>query len=126
MFSKVEKNYLINVMLMIVGFACIFTGIALAFKPAFLMPLLTAIKFKSLHEWTGYIITVLIGWHILMHSDWIMSMTNAMFSNRKKTTATILTAVLAIGACVAISTMSPEQKRPNDKNGNSSYTKTIR
>jgi cytochrome c biogenesis protein CcdA len=125
MFSKVEKNYLINIMLVIVGFACIFTGIGLAFKPGFLMPILIAIKIKSLHEWTGYILTVLLGWHILMHSDWIKFMTSNMFSNKKKITATVVTMLIAIVVCISISTMSPDQKMPNDNNGNHSHTKNI-
>lgn len=125
MFSKVEKNYLINMMLGIVGFACILTGIGLALKPAFLMPILVAIKFKSLHEWTGYILTILVGWHILMHSEWIKTMTRNMFSSKKKMTATVVTIVIALGACISISTMSPAQKVPAGKNAVPSYTKTI-
>lgn len=125
MFSKIEKNYLVNMMLVIIGFACIFTGIGLAFKPGFLMPILIAIKVKSLHEWTGYILTVLLGVHILMHSEWITSMTSKMFSSPKKITATFVTILVALGACIAISTMSTDKKMPKGQNENPAYTKSI-
>lgn len=117
MISKTDKNYFIDIMLVIIGFACMFTGVALALKPAFLMPILGAIKFKSLHEWTGYVLTVLVGWHILMHSEWISSMTKKIISDKKKLTAVMLTILLSVGICVAISTLSPASKgRPNNGN----------
>ena len=125
MASKVEKNYLINMMLLIIGFACIVTGIGLALKPGFLMPFLVAIKFKSLHEWTGYILTVLLGVHLLMHSEWIKSMTNKMFSSKKKITATVVTILIAVSACIVISAVSPEGKIPNSKGGSSISTKAV-
>ncbi|MBP2625343.1 MAG: hypothetical protein H6Q68_54 [Firmicutes bacterium] len=117
MYSKVEKNYFINIMLAIIGFACMFTGVALAFKPAFLMTILSTIKFKSLHEWTGYVLIILIGWHILMHSEWIKSVTEKIVNDKKKLVAAVLTILLSVGICITISTLSPEMKAPNGKGG---------
>jgi len=118
MYSKVEKNYFINIMLVIIGFTCMFTGVALAFKPGFLMSFLAAIKFKSLHEWTGYVLIVLIGWHILMHSEWIKTVTDKMRNDKKKLVAAIVTVLVSVGICITIATLSPEMKAPNGKSGN--------
>lgn len=118
MYSKTEKNYFIDIMLAIIGFSCMLTGLALAFRPTFLMPILTAIKFKSLHEWTGYILVILIGWHILMHSEWIKCMTNKIVNDKKKITAVVITILFSVGICITISTLSPEMKSSNGRNGN--------
>ena len=112
MYSKTEKNYLINIMLAIIGFSCMLTGVALSLKPAFLMPILMTIKFKSLHEWTGYILIILIGWHILMHSEWIKSVTNNIVKDKKKIIALALTVLVSVGICITISTLSPDMKAP--------------
>ncbi|WP_378954638.1 DUF4405 domain-containing protein [Pelosinus sp. sgz500959] len=125
MFSKVEKNYLINIMLVSISLVCVLTGIGLSIKPAFLMPILISIKFKSLHEWTGYILTILMIWHVVMHSDWIKSMTKNMLSSKKKLIATVLTGLIALGICVSISTMLPDSKMPSGKEVKQPYTKNL-
>lgn len=117
MISKTDKNYLINIMLAIIGFACMLTGVALAFKPAFLMPILVTIKFKSLHEWTGYVLIILIGWHILMHSEWINAVTKKNVNDKNKLIAVVLTILISVGICVTISTLSPEMKSRPGKGG---------
>lgn len=119
MYSKPEKNYFINIMLAIIGFTCMLTGIGLALKPTFLMPMLRAIQFKNLHEWTGYVLTILVGWHLLMHSTWIKGMTNSIIKDKKKLISTALTILVAFGICVTISTLSPEMKAPDGNRDNS-------
>ena len=118
MYSKVEKNYFTDIMLAIIGFACMLTGVALALKPAFIMPILMAIQFKSLHEWTGYILIILIGWHILKHSEWIKTTTNNIVNDKKKLIAAALTVLVSVGICITISALSPEMKAPDGKSGN--------
>lgn len=113
MYSTVEKKYFINIMLTIVGFVCMFTGVALAFKPAFLM----SMKFKSLHEWTGYVLIILIGWHILMHVEWIKAVTGKIVKDKKKIMAAVLTILVSVGICISISAFSPEMKAPNGMSG---------
>lgn len=112
MFSKTDKNYLIDVSLAIIALVCILTGLGLSLKPAALMPLLTAIKMKSLHEWTGYAMLVLVILHLVMHTQWINAVTKTITEKKNKVIALALTIVLSVGLCAAISILSPEQKKP--------------
>ena len=71
MISKAEKNYYLNIPLTIIGFACVISGFIIGDKSVSF----GGINLRSLHIWTGYIMTVLIGLHLLMHVKWIGSVT---------------------------------------------------
>lgn len=73
MLSKSEKRYLLDVMLIILGFVCAVTGIAIKFRPKFLSAIMVTLRFNELHAWSGYIMTLLVIWHILIHLDWAIS-----------------------------------------------------
>ncbi len=118
MFEKKDKNYLLTIMLVIISFTCMLTGVALAFKPSLFMPILVAIKFKSLHEWTGYLLIILISVHLLLHAEWIQMVTKTIVKNKKKFTAALVVALLSVGLCITISMVSTDKKAPNGKNGN--------
>jgi hypothetical protein len=75
MLSKPKRNYCLDIALLLMGTFCALTGIALAIKPHSLMPFLMSIHIKSLHEWTGYVLTVLVMLHLVFHLDWIKAMT---------------------------------------------------
>ncbi|MBU2702250.1 membrane-bound ClpP family serine protease [Sporomusaceae bacterium BoRhaA] len=75
MLSKPERNYYLNIILLVLGTICVLTGIALAIKPPSLMPFLMSIHIKSLHEWTSYALTILVMFHLAFHLNWIKAMT---------------------------------------------------
>lgn len=109
MFSNSEKNYLINIVLGLIGLACIFTGLILKFKiPA----LMAYINIKVLHEWTGYAMAAFIILHLLMHLKWVKNSTKTMLSSKPKFIATVLVLVFTISILAGAITMLPASKAP--------------
>lgn len=107
MFSKAEKNYLLNIILGTVGLVCILTGILLKLKLPLLTPLLGGLKLKTIHEWMGYIMAALIVLHLLMHMQWIQVITKSVFANRNKASAVLMTIVVSISSFVGVALLSP-------------------
>lgn len=83
MLSKPERNYYLNIALLLLGTICVLTGLLLAIKPPALMPFLRAISIKSLHEWTSYALTFLVMLHLAFHLEWIKAMTKKKILAKK-------------------------------------------
>ena len=111
MFSKAEKNYFLNIMLLIIGATCAITGILIDIKPLVLAPILLAIKAKSLHEWSGYLSIILVIVHLIYHFDWIKLMTKSMRTARTKASVALAVALISIFFCVSISFLAPTSKK---------------
>ena len=81
MCTNADKNYLLNIALGVSSLACIITGFILKFKiPA----LMASVNIKMMHEWTGYLMSVLVVLHLLMHLKWMQALTKIMVSNTLK------------------------------------------
>lgn len=83
MLSKPEKNYYLNIVLLLLGTICVLTGIILAIKPHSLMPFFMSIHVKFLHEWASYALTALVMLHLLFHIEWIKAMTKKKITTKK-------------------------------------------
>ncbi|MDR3542441.1 MAG: DUF4405 domain-containing protein [Desulfosporosinus sp.] len=97
MISHAEKNYFLNIPLTIIGFACLISGLLLGDKSVSF----GGLNLKSLHIWTGYIMTGLIGLHLLMHIKWIQNITTGIFKNRLKVVSLVTTILISLGICYA-------------------------
>lgn len=104
MISKAEKNYYLNIPLTIVGFACVISGFLIGDKSMSF----GGINLKSLHIWTGYIMTGLIGLHLLMHVKWIKNITIGIFKNRLKVISLVTTVLVSLGICYASGILGPK------------------
>jgi hypothetical protein len=67
MISKARKSYYLNSLLLLLGIVCILAKIVLAVKPQPFMLFFRASSVKTLHEWTSYILTILVTTHLLLH-----------------------------------------------------------
>lgn len=114
--TKAEKNYYIDIALLLIGVVCILTGFALAFKPAFLTTILPVFRMKSLHEWTGYLLTVLIVLHLLLHFDWMKSMTNLIKTTKAKWLIALSIIAISIGLCIAAAVLPSPKTPPGQQN----------
>ena len=97
MISNAEKNYYLNIPLTIIGFACLISGLLLGDKSMSF----GGLNLKSLHIWTGYIMTGLIGLHLLMHVKWIKNITTGILKNRLKVVSLVTTILISLGICFA-------------------------
>ena len=86
MLSKPEKNYYLDIALLLFGAVSIATGIAISTKPPALMSFLKAINVKSLHEWSSYALTILVMLHLIFHMDWFKAMTRKKIHSKESTT----------------------------------------
>ncbi|SFL59027.1 DUF4405 domain-containing protein [Pelosinus propionicus] len=86
MLSKPEKNYCLDIALLLFGAVSIATGVAISIKPPALMSFLKAINVKSLHEWSSYALTILLMFHLIFHVDWFKAMTRKKIHSKKSTT----------------------------------------
>jgi cytochrome bd-type quinol oxidase subunit 2 len=104
MFSTAEKNYLINIILGVSGLACLVTGLLLKFK----MPaLMVYVNLKSLHEWTGYLVSTLVVLHLVMHLNWLQVLTKSMVQNKQKFVAAILALVFSVSLFLGLIALMP-------------------
>ena len=110
MVAKAEKNYFLNISLFIIGTVCMITGVFLAIKPQVLMPLIIAIKAKSLHEWTGYLFILLVMFHLFFHFDWVKALTKNVRGNSKKKFAALSIGAITILVCVLIPLLASGHK----------------
>ncbi|WP_371370860.1 hypothetical protein [Sporomusa aerivorans] len=79
--SKPEKNYYLNIALLLFGSVSAFTGVALSINLPYLMPFLMAVHIKFLHELASYSLTVLVIFHLIFHFDWFKAMTKKGFDS---------------------------------------------
>ena len=103
MISNAEKNYYINIPLTIIGFACLISGFLIGDKSMSL----GGINLRSLHIWTGYIMTGLIGLHLLMHVKWIKNITGGILKNKLKVISLVTTVLVSLGICYASGIIGP-------------------
>lgn len=101
MLSKSEKNYFVNIPLTVMALVCIVTGFLLDFK-------FNAFNAKSLHIWSGYIMTGILVLHFLMHVEWVANLTKTILSNRMKVMAALVTLIVSVGICYSIVVFSPQ------------------
>ena len=109
MLSKPEKNYFVNIPLTVMALVCIVTGFLLDFK-------FNAFNAKSLHIWSGYIMTGILAIHFLMHTEWIANLTKTIFRNKMKVMAAFATLIVSVGICYSIAVFSP-QGNPHGSEG---------
>lgn len=95
MFSKAEKNYFLNIMLLIIGAVCAITGILIGIKSPLLASIMLAIKAKQLHEWSGYLFVILVIIHLMYHFDWIKFMTKSIRAVRTNAAVALAVALIA-------------------------------
>lgn len=113
MFSKAEKNYLINIALGIAALVCILSGFLLKIKVPALMPLLGALNIKTLHEGSGYLMTALVVVHILTHVEWIRALSKKMFAEKLRIAAALTTVAVTFGICIGVIVTSPKPASPD-------------
>lgn len=87
MFTKSDKNYLLNSALIVVMIVCVLTGINFYNRLRFA------------HEITGYLVTILIVVHLALHNQWIKTVTLSIIADKKKRMALALTLLITIGVC---------------------------
>jgi hypothetical protein len=75
MLSKPERNYYLNITLLLLGTVSVLTGIAMSIDLPYFLPFLLAIHIKLLHEYASYSLTVLVILHLIFHLDWFKAMT---------------------------------------------------
>lgn len=112
MFSQAEKNYFIDIVLLIIGVTCLVTGIAIDLKPSFLLALAAPSKLKFLHIWSGYLFTGLIVLHLLHHVQWIRHMSKGIQAIKNKGRIALALAVLSVFLCAALVTVAPSGRAP--------------
>lgn len=81
MLAKPERDYYLNITLLLLGAVSLLTGIALSLKLPYFIPFLLAAHIKSLHEWASYTLTAVVLLHLLCHLDWFKAMTKKGFDN---------------------------------------------
>jgi hypothetical protein len=111
MFSKPEKNYFLDLALGVVGLICVLTGLGLKFHPLVLETILSGKFMKPLHEWSGYIVVLLVLLHLGMHGQWLQSFTQKIFSNPKKIFLFFMTVIVSAALCWLAARLSPEPAR---------------
>ena len=89
MFTKTDRNYLADIVLIIASVVCIFTG--LFFN--------STLRFA--HEMSGYLMILLILVHLFLHLPWIETTTKSIFSHKTKSIALLLTIVVSISVCAS-------------------------
>lgn len=107
MISNAEKNYYLNIPLTIVGFACLISGFLIDDRSLSF----GGVNIRSLHVWTGYIMTGLIVIHLLMHLKWIKNITLGISQNKLKVISLVTTILVSLGICYASGIIGP---RGND------------
>lgn len=115
MLSKGEKNYLIGVPLFITGLLCLISGIILHIRPDFSVYYLKYMR--SLHIWIGYVLAVVIVFHLLMHSGWISTTTKKLFSDKKKTAILVGIIVITMIACYMSAVWGPQPQHGGKNRG---------
>lgn len=121
MLTKSEKNYFLDVPLFITGFACLITGILLHLRPDFSLSALTYIR--PLHIWIGYVMAAVIVVHLILHSQWIVSLTKTICRNKKKVIILISIIIISIVTCYAAAVWGPQpqHQRGHNKGMNKGY-----
>ncbi|HHV35250.1 MAG TPA: DUF4405 domain-containing protein [Syntrophomonadaceae bacterium] len=114
MFMKSEKNYFIDVPLFITGIVCLITGILLHLRPEFSISALTYIR--PLHIWIGYVMTAVIVVHLLLHSNWIASLTKRICSDKKKVAILISVILISVITCYAAAVWGPDPQHCKGQN----------
>jgi hypothetical protein len=95
MISNAEKNYFLNIPLTIIGFACIISGFLIQDRSLSFL----GVNIRSLHVWTGYIMTALIVVHLLMHLKWIKNISLGITKNRLKVISAVAAIAVSLGIC---------------------------
>ena len=90
MFTKSDKNYLLNMALTIVTIVCIFTGV------------FYNDGLRIAHEFSGYLMAILVLVHLIWHFQWIKNVTKSMISDKKKLIALFVTLILSVGVCALL------------------------
>lgn len=103
MLSKPEKNYFVNIVLIVMSLVCIVTGFLLDART-------NVFNVRTLHIWSGYIMTGLFAIHILMHIEWLTNLTKTIFRNKIKVMAALATLIVSVGVCYSIAAFSPQQR----------------
>ena len=85
--NRAKLNYFIDLGLAISFFACAITGII---KFPRLLPYLgidhrtlPMYELSRLHDWSGLVMTFLVVIHLVLHWNWIVSMTKSFFKKEK-------------------------------------------
>ncbi|MCE5286268.1 MAG: hypothetical protein LLG02_10535 [Pelosinus sp.] len=108
MIAKVEKNYFLDILLGIIGFVCIMTGLIIDFRLQAFLGFFGMVK--NLHIWAGYALATLVSLHVLWHFAWLQAMTKSMVKTPWKMWAGVLCAATAIIFCVTVAATSPATK----------------
>lgn len=114
MFMRSEKNYFLDVPLFITGIVCLITGILLHLRPEFSISALTYIR--PLHIWIGYVVTAVIIVHLLLHSDWIASLTIRICGDKKKVVILISIILISVITCYAAAVWGPDTHHGKGQN----------
>jgi hypothetical protein len=88
--------------LTIVSVVCIFTGFFYNDSLGFV------------HEISGYLMVSLILIHLILHIQWIKSVTKSILSDQKKLITLVLTIVISIGVCASLFLHTPTNHQERD------------
>lgn len=102
MLSKSDKNYLLNIALAGVTTVCIFTGV------------FYDNRLRFAHEMSGYLMSILVLAHLVLHAQWIKATTKNILSDKRKLTALLLTIVISVGVCALLLFKAPNDHRGGD------------
>ncbi len=112
MITKNEGNYFLDIVLFIIGFVSIATGILMHLKPQFILSVVSMSYIKPLHIWMGYTIVAIIMAHLLMHSGWIATVTKNIFKDKKKVLFLAIIIAVSVTACYLAATLAPNPRSP--------------
>lgn len=102
MATKCERNYLLDAALLIIGFACIISGILLDLRPQWMA---IPFWFRPMHTYTGYILAALVLGHLALHFGWIGSVTKSIFQDKRLVLALAVVIIASIAACYFAATI---------------------
>ncbi|ODA42359.1 hypothetical protein [Desulfosporosinus sp. BG] len=102
MFSKPEKNYFINISLIVMSLVCIVTGFLLDSRS-------NLFNVNTLHIWSGYIMAGILVIHLLMHIGWIVNLTKTIVHHKMKLIAAVATLLVSVGLCYSLAVFSPQR-----------------
>ncbi|WP_407312065.1 hypothetical protein [Desulfosporosinus sp. SB140] len=113
MLTRSDKNYLLNMALVIVTIVCVFTGIYFD----------NGLRFA--HEISGYLMAILILVHLVVHAQWIKTATRSILSNKKKLLALLLTIVISVGICSLLLQNQQTDRQERNRRGNFQHTQSF-
>lgn len=110
MFSKAEKSFVLNVLLMVIWLGCMITGLAMFFIPREIRMLIPSVQ--GFHIMCGITACVLTMIHLALHIPWFRYVTKNLFSTGKKTVTVCVLMAASLGVCAVLYSLAPVNQHP--------------